>query len=142
MDSAGDFVVVWATQGQPYSYFNTVKEQMYSYDGHKVGGEFNVNSRDIPGTGLTASNNELHPSVSMSDAGTFMVGADCRHRPNERCLANQRDHGPHVQLDGRRGRADDDSRHRSEHRVPSQRRITGLHPRQSRGSTFPWPRPA
>ncbi len=35
MDSQGDFIVVWATQGQSYSYFNTVKGQIYDYDGQQ-----------------------------------------------------------------------------------------------------------
>ena len=77
MDSRGDYIVVWATQGQQYSYFNNVEGQMYAYDGRKLGGEFRVNSQDIPGAGspggITASNNELHPSIAMSDVGTFMV---------------------------------------------------------------------
>ncbi len=29
--------------------------------------------QNVPGTGLTASNNELHPSIAMSDVGTFVV---------------------------------------------------------------------
>ena len=33
----GDFIVVWATQGQAYSYFNTVEGQLYSYDGEQDG---------------------------------------------------------------------------------------------------------
>ena len=79
MDSQGDFIVVWATQGQSYSYFNTIKGQIYGYNGSKLGGEFAVNSQNIPGTGLTASNNQLHPSIAMSQSplsgspATFMV---------------------------------------------------------------------
>ena len=73
MDSFGDFVVVWASQAQSYSYFNTLKGQIYDLDGNTVGGEFSVNSQNIPSTGLTASNNVLHPSIDMSDVGTFVV---------------------------------------------------------------------
>ena len=73
MDSNGDFVVVWAAQGQAYSYFNGVKGQVFDSGGNKLGGEFAVNSQNVPGTGLTASNNELHPAIGMSDVGSFIV---------------------------------------------------------------------
>ena len=73
MDSKGDFVVVWATQGQSYSYFNGIEGQVYDAGGNPLGYEFAVNSQDVPGTGLTASNNELHPAIAMSDISTFVV---------------------------------------------------------------------
>ena len=73
MNSFGDFVIVWATKGQSFSYFNDIHGQIYDSDGNKVGGEFRVNSADIPGVNETPSSNELHPSVAMSDTGSFVV---------------------------------------------------------------------
>ena len=69
MNSFGDFVIVWATKGQSFSYFNDIHGQMYDRFGNTVGGEFRVNSADIPGISDTPSSNELHPSVAMSDSG-------------------------------------------------------------------------
>ena len=48
MDSFGDFVIVWVTEGQTFSYFNDVKGQVFDSDGDRVGGEFLVNTRTFP----------------------------------------------------------------------------------------------
>ncbi len=76
MDSFGNFVVVWATMGQSYSYFNDVHGQIYDSDGQKVGAEFRVNSVNIPGTSLAPGSNEVHPSIAMNDTGAFIVTWD------------------------------------------------------------------
>ncbi len=36
--------------GQSYSYFNDIHAQIYNSDGTKSGGEFRVNSKNIPST--------------------------------------------------------------------------------------------
>ena len=82
MDNYGDFVVVWASQAQSYSYFNTIKGQIYDLDGNAVGTEFQV-AGNVPSTGLTASNNLLHPSIAMSERGNVCRGVDRRRQPNE-----------------------------------------------------------
>ena len=51
-DDLGNFVVVWATQGQSFSYFNDIDGQYFDYNGNPVGNEFMVNSQDLPGTKL------------------------------------------------------------------------------------------
>ena len=80
MNKFGQFVVVWATMGQPYSYFNDIHAQIYAADGSKIGGEFRVNSKDIPGTNPSvfdpAGSNELNPSVAIDNAGDFVVSWD------------------------------------------------------------------
>ena len=76
MDDFGNFVVVWATDGQSYSYFNDIHAQRFDADGQMVGSEFRVNSQNIPGTSATPSSNDLDPSVALSDNGTFVVTWD------------------------------------------------------------------
>ncbi len=76
MDSFGNFVVVWATKGQSFSYFNEVHGQAFDHEGNKIGSEFRVNSQTIPGSSTTPSANNLHPTVAMSDSGTFVVAWD------------------------------------------------------------------
>ena len=137
MDSQGDFIVVWATQGQSYSYFNTVKGQIYGYNGSKLGGEFAVNSQNIPGTGLTASNNQLHPSIAMSQSplsnspATFMVVWTAVTSQFNGVATGSVIKGRELHLELRRGHPDDDPR--QQHRVPSQRRVDRLHPFRPRG---------
>ena len=58
MDSFGNFVVVWATSGQSFSYFNDIHGQIYDSDGKRVGSEFRVNSQNIPG------NQRRHPGAN------------------------------------------------------------------------------
>ncbi len=53
MDPYGNFVVVWTTVGQPYSYFNDIHGQLFDYNGQRLGNEFRVNSQNIPGTGTS-----------------------------------------------------------------------------------------
>ena len=72
MDSNGEFIVVWGTSAQPYSYFNNIQGQMYDRDGNRIGGEFRVNQNNVPGTGVPPP--ALHPSVAMSEPkNTFVV---------------------------------------------------------------------
>ena len=78
MDSYGNFVVVWATKGQSFSYFNDIHGQIYDQDGTRMGSEFRVNSMDLAGTTTRVagdifappSANEVHPAVAMSDGLT------------------------------------------------------------------------
>ena len=69
-------MIVWATKGQSFSYFNDIHGQIYDRYGNTVGGEFRVNSTDIPGVNETPSSNTLHPSVAMDDNGSFVVAWD------------------------------------------------------------------
>ncbi len=68
MDSAGNFVVVWAGErtagGSAYSIYG----QRYNTSGVAQGGEFLVNA--------VASNNDQHASVAMNDSGNFVVTWD------------------------------------------------------------------
>jgi len=79
MDDFGNFVVAWATAGQPFSYFNDVKAQLYDFNGCPVGEEFRVNSVNIPGTypppgiAVPPGSNEVNPAVAMDADGDFIV---------------------------------------------------------------------
>jgi len=73
MDTYGNFVVTWATTGQPNSYFNDIEAQLYDYNGNKIGSEFRVNSQDIPGTNVAPGSTEVHPAVAMGNDGHFAV---------------------------------------------------------------------
>ncbi|NLF07499.1 MAG: hypothetical protein GX594_05900, partial [Pirellulaceae bacterium] len=73
MDNRGNFVVAWASQGQSFSYFNDIRAQVYGSDGQRLGSEIRVNSANIPGTSVNPSSNEVHPTVSVSEVGTFVV---------------------------------------------------------------------
>ena len=68
MDSAGNFVVVWAGErtagGGTYSIYG----QRYNSSGVAQGSEFLVNS--------VASTNDQHASVAMNDSGNFVVTWD------------------------------------------------------------------
>ena len=44
MDSAGNFTIAWATEGQHLSFFNTIEAQIYDHNGNPVGTEFSVSS--------------------------------------------------------------------------------------------------
>jgi hypothetical protein len=77
MDEAGNFVIVWATSGQPFSYFNDVHAQIYNYRGEPVGSEFRVNEVNIPGTNAAPGGSiELNPTVAMDPDGNFVVAWD------------------------------------------------------------------
>ena len=76
MNSFGQFIVVWATKGQSFSYFNDIDGQMFGPSGERLGGEFQVNSADIPGTGAGSNASALHPSVAIDDMGSFVVTWD------------------------------------------------------------------
>jgi hypothetical protein len=64
MDSVGDFVVVWASNGQDGSG-SGVYGQRYNSLGVAQGGEFRVNT--------TTANDQDWPSVAMDAAGDFVV---------------------------------------------------------------------
>jgi len=61
-DSAGNFIVVWHGPGPKQE---DIFAQRYDFDGQTVGSEFRVN--DDP------NGRDLHPKVSMSKTGTFVV---------------------------------------------------------------------
>ena len=44
MNDYGNFVIVWATKGQNFGYFNDIHGQIFDTNGQKVGNEFRVNS--------------------------------------------------------------------------------------------------
>jgi len=73
MDDFGNFAVVWATRAQPFSYYNDIKGQLFSYRGEKIGSEFLVNEQNIAGTTLLPGSNEVHPAVAMDPQGNFVV---------------------------------------------------------------------
>ncbi len=64
MDSAGDFVVVWQSQGEDGDGYG-IYAQRYNSSGMAQGGEFRVNT-------YTAGNQES-PSVAMDSAGDFVI---------------------------------------------------------------------
>ncbi len=76
MDDFGNFIVVWAAKGQPYSYFNDVRGQVYNYRGERIGSEFLVNTAGIPGTGAGPGTIHLNPAVAMADDGSIVVAWD------------------------------------------------------------------
>jgi len=76
MDDFGNFLIVWATKGQPYGYFNDVRGQLYNYRGDRIGSEFLVNEVTIPGTATGPGSIELNPAAAMDDDGNFVVAWD------------------------------------------------------------------
>jgi len=78
MDDFGNFVVVWATAGQDFSFFNDVRGQVYDLEGGRIGVEFLVNSFDLPGVNPPADGSfEINPAVAMSGpTGNFAVAWD------------------------------------------------------------------
>ena len=74
MDNKGNFVVVWATSGQDFSYFNDIHGKIYNNRGQAVVDEFRMNTVNWPGTvsGQQGSY-EVHPTVALSEQGVFMV---------------------------------------------------------------------
>src|SRR5262249_55448535 len=64
MDSAGDFVVAWASYSQDGSGWG-VYAQRYNAGGMRLYGEFRVNS--------TTAGNQTNPTVAMDSAGDFVV---------------------------------------------------------------------
>ncbi|MFQ5495390.1 MAG: proprotein convertase P-domain-containing protein, partial [Phycisphaerae bacterium] len=76
MDDFGNFVVVWASKGQSFSFFNDVRGQLYNYRGERIGSEFLVNEANIPGTASGPGSIELNPAVAMDDDGFFVVAWD------------------------------------------------------------------
>lgn len=73
MDDMGNFVVVWATGGQSYSFYNDVRAQLFDYNGELVGDEFRVNDANLPGTASGAGSSENNPAVAMDAVGNFVV---------------------------------------------------------------------
>ncbi|NUQ63995.1 MAG: trypsin-like serine protease, partial [Pirellulales bacterium] len=72
-DLWGNFVVVWATKGDDYSFFNDVRGQVYNYRGERVSAEFRVNEQNIPGTLVAPGSIEINPTVAMDRDGNFVV---------------------------------------------------------------------
>lgn len=64
-DAAGNFVVVWASQGQEDPDFAGVFGQRYDTAGAPVGGEFQVNS--------FTTQIQSKPALAMDDSGNFIV---------------------------------------------------------------------
>jgi len=75
MDDFGNFVVVWATGGQDYSWFNDVQAQLFDFRGERVGSEFRVNLAPLPGA-TAPGQTEINPSVAMDPFGNFVVAWD------------------------------------------------------------------
>ncbi|MCS7239389.1 MAG: hypothetical protein NZ899_14150, partial [Thermoguttaceae bacterium] len=69
VDEFGNFVVVWVSVGQPTSYFNDIRGQLFNHRGERIGGEFRVNVANIPGVAGV----ELNPTVARSANGNFVV---------------------------------------------------------------------
>ena len=80
-DDAGNFVIVWATAGQDFSFYNDVKGQMFrritnELGDYRSGAEFLVNSFDVPGVGaIGTSGFEINPSVAMGGISGDVVVA-------------------------------------------------------------------
>ena len=64
-DAAGNFVVVWASQGQEDPDFAGVFGQRYDAAGAPLGGEFQVNSY--------TTQIQSKPALAMEDSGNFIV---------------------------------------------------------------------
>ena len=65
IDGAGNFVAVWASEGQDSGVTWGVYGQRYNAAGVPQGGEFRVNT--------TVAGNQLEPSVAMDGTGNFVV---------------------------------------------------------------------
>jgi len=68
IDEFGNFVVVWVSAGQPQSYYNDIRAQLFNYRGERVGSEFRVNVANLPGLPV-----EYNPTVGRSSNGNFVV---------------------------------------------------------------------
>jgi hypothetical protein len=64
MDNAGNFVVAWSSNRQDGSSTG-VFSQRYNASGAPLGGEYRVN--------ITIANAQMYPSLSMDDAGNYVV---------------------------------------------------------------------
>ena len=75
MDDFGNYVVVWGTAGQDFSFFNDVYGQRFSRKGEPQGLEFLVNTGDLPGTNPPPGGSfEINPAVAVSGPlGNFVV---------------------------------------------------------------------
>ncbi|MCR4412221.1 MAG: S1 family peptidase [Thermoguttaceae bacterium] len=73
MDDFGRFVVVWATAGTNYGYFNDIRGQVFDSRGEKVGSEFQA-STPVVGLNTVAGLAENNPAVAMNGrTGDFVV---------------------------------------------------------------------
>jgi len=73
MDDFGRFVVVWATAGMNYGYFNDIRGQVFDSRGEKVGSEFQA-STPVTGLNTVAGHAENNPAVAMNGrTGDFVV---------------------------------------------------------------------
>lgn len=76
MDYFGRFVVVWATAGVNYPYFNDIRGQLYDQFGEKVGSEFQV-STPVAGLNTEPGRSQNNPVAAMNRAtGEFAVAWD------------------------------------------------------------------
>ncbi|MBN1911068.1 MAG: trypsin-like serine protease [Pirellulales bacterium] len=78
MDDFGNFIVVWGTAGQNFSYFNNIFAQRFDYHGQPVGEEFQINQVDEPGTNGPGMVPDFraNPTVALGNDGTFAVAWD------------------------------------------------------------------
>lgn len=74
MDDFGNFVVVWATGGQTYSYFNDIRGQLFDNLGNRIDQEFLVTRANLPGVN-TPGSAENNPAVAMDPLGVSFVVA-------------------------------------------------------------------
>ncbi len=73
MDDFGRFVVVWATAGTDYGFFNDIRGQVFDSRGERVGSEFQV-STPVAGLNLEPGRAENNPAVAMNGrTGDFVV---------------------------------------------------------------------
>ena len=66
MDAAGNFTIVWLTEGQLVSYFNTIEGQRFDLNGNRLGTEFMVD-------GWNQTIEDLSPDIAVSPDGYFAV---------------------------------------------------------------------
>ncbi|HBO42785.1 MAG TPA: hypothetical protein DD670_02370, partial [Planctomycetaceae bacterium] len=78
MDSYGNYIVVWGTAGQNFSYFNNVLAQRFDFRGEAMGDEFRVNVDDLPGVNGPERVDSflVNPSVAIHDNGNVAVTWD------------------------------------------------------------------
>lgn len=76
MDYFGRFVVVWATAGVNYPFFNDIRGQLYDQQGEKVGSEFPVDT-PVPGLNTEPGRSQNNPVAAMNRlTGEFAVAWD------------------------------------------------------------------
>jgi len=76
MDSAGNFVIVWTSDGQDGDR-DGIYAQRYDPDGIAQGGEFRVNTH--------TTDNHINPSMAMNDAGDFVIAWESWEQDDDLC---------------------------------------------------------